>query len=119
MLAVLASVGPLTALALRWTTRVKLWLAPAARVGLVQVTVPAAPTAGVVQLKVVVPWLSETKVVPDARVSETLTFWASDLPNLTTPVNYTLSLPDALPISGPVLVIERLALMSTVLEAML
>src|SRR6266550_8385372 len=63
------------------TTSVKVCPAPAARVARVQLTVPAAPTAGVVQTKAAPdPWLSETKVVPAGKVSLSATVWASDGP---------------------------------------
>ena len=65
------------------TTSVKVALAPAARVGRVQVTGPVPPTAGVVQLKPAGA-VSETKVVPAGRVSARLTAWASLGPVLVT-----------------------------------
>ncbi len=63
------------------TTSVKVAVAPAARVALVQVTVPVPPIAGVVQVNVgPALWLSETKVVLVGIVSLQLTPWASDGP---------------------------------------
>src|SRR6266511_4102671 len=48
--AVLLSVEPLAALGLTWTTRVKVALAPAAKLAAVAVKVPVPPTGGVVRL---------------------------------------------------------------------
>ena len=52
----------------------------------VQVTVPAAPAAGVLQLKIDVDALSETKVVPNGRTSFTVTLCASSGPLLKTKI---------------------------------
>ena len=57
-----------------------------ASVAAVQVTVPAAPTGGVLQVKVDVLAVSETKVVPAGRASVMVTFCASDGPPLNTKI---------------------------------
>src|SRR2546428_42262 len=61
--AVLAMVELLATLAPTCTTMVKLAVAPAARVGLVEEMVPVPPTGGVVELQPAGA-VSETKVVP-------------------------------------------------------
>src|SRR5919198_2645119 len=86
-LAVFEMTVPAATLAATLTTRVNVCDAPAARLVLVQLTLPPAPTAGVVQLKLApAPWVSETNVVPAGRVSVRLTDWASDGPLLVMPI---------------------------------
>ena len=69
------------------TTSVKVCPAPAARVAVVQLTVPVVPTAGVVQVNVVPePWLRETNVVPAGRVSVSVTLCASEGPLFVMPM---------------------------------
>src|ERR1700730_8210303 len=64
-----------------WTTNVKTSAAPAVSEGMLQVTFPAAPTAGRVQAQPAGD-ARETNVEPPGRASVMLTFWASDGPVL-------------------------------------
>src|SRR5947208_79962 len=80
-LAVFVIVEPLATLAPTLTTSVKVCPARAARVVRVQLTVPVAPTAGVVQTKVALyPWLSETKRVLHSFPTRRSSDLASDGP---------------------------------------
>src|SRR5439155_1115602 len=74
--AVLDKVEPLASLALTLTTRVKVALAPAARVAAVVVTVPVPPTVGVVDVKPTGA-VKDTKVVPVGTASVSATLCAS------------------------------------------
>ena len=81
--AVLVIVAPLATLALTFTTTVKAATAPAGSEAMLQLTVPPAPTAGLVHEKAgPVFWARETNVVPAGRVSVTAAVWASDGPLL-------------------------------------
>src|SRR4029077_9253055 len=82
-LTVLERVAPSGTLLLTLTTKLKVALAPAARVPMVQLTRPVPPTDGVLQVKLgPVPWAKDTKVVPAGTASLRLTLWASDGPLL-------------------------------------
>ncbi len=71
--AVLVIVAPLATLALTLTTSVKAATAPAGSEAMLQLTVPPAPTAGLVHEKAgPVFWARETNVVPAGRVSVTV-----------------------------------------------
>src|SRR5205823_448804 len=80
-LAVLLMVEPLASLALTWTTRVKVALAPAARVVSVAVTVPVPPAGGVVAVNPAA-GVKDTKVVPVGTASVSCTAWALEGPAL-------------------------------------
>src|SRR5436309_2757164 len=70
--------NPLVTPGLTCTTRVKVALAPAARLERLSVTVPPLPAAGVDDPKDgPLPWDRETKVVPAGSGSDTDTPWAS------------------------------------------
>jgi hypothetical protein len=82
-LAVLTMFEPLAALGLTCTTTVNTAEAPAARVAVVPVIVPAPPTDGLVKEKAgPLVWLSETKVVLLGTASVSCTLWASEGPLL-------------------------------------
>src|SRR5437763_1570262 len=70
--------NPLVIPELTWTTRVKVALAPAARLERLSVTVPPLPAAGVDDPKAgPLSWDRETKAVPAGSGSLTATPWAS------------------------------------------
>jgi hypothetical protein len=84
-LAVFVILEPVAVPELTFTTKLKVAVAPAARVALVQVTVPVPPAAGVVQVKVgPAVWVSDTKVVFVGMGSLSWTLCASDGPALLT-----------------------------------
>src|SRR2546422_2453722 len=81
--AVLEIVVPSGVLGLTWTTMVKVGVAPLAEAGVVQLTVPVEPTAGVVQIQpagLLIDW----KVVSGGRASSILTLAAVFGPALVT-----------------------------------
>jgi hypothetical protein len=82
-LAVLLMVELLASLERAWTTRVKVALAPEAKLAMLPLTVPVPPGDGLLKVKPEpLVWDSETKVVPLGMASVRLTFWASEGPAL-------------------------------------
>jgi hypothetical protein len=82
-LAVLLMLELLASLDRAWTTRVKVALAPEAKLTMLPLTVPVPPGDGLLKRKPGPPvWDSETKVVPEGTTSVRLTFCASEGPAL-------------------------------------
>src|SRR5439155_453008 len=114
--AVLVSVLPSGVLALTCATIVKLTVAPLAVGPVVQFTVPAEPTAGVVQVQpagVMIDW----NVVPGGSGSVTVTLAAVEGPLLLTTSVYVRFSPGRAGSGASVLVIERSAEAMTVVDA--
>jgi len=83
--AVLLIIVPSTTLALTFTTSVKVAVAPAARLAMLQLTVPVPPTIGVLHVNVSpVFWVNERNVVLAGTVSLSATLAASFGPGLVT-----------------------------------
>src|SRR5258708_11318320 len=87
-----------------FTTRVKVVDAPLFSVAIEQLTVPFAPTAGVVQVNAGPLWASETKVVCGDRASAMVTLAAFDAPILDTVIVQVMGAPATGVGAGPLLV---------------
>jgi hypothetical protein len=104
-------------LAETWTTREIVADAPEASVAAVQLTVPAAPTAGVVHVNAgPAIWVDETKVVPAGSRSESVTVAAALGPALATVIVYARLVP-GVTVAGAVFVTETSAETLTVVVA--